>query len=217
MWGVAQAFELSLPPLTTRLHRRIRTSASHLPERWALLTLIVIGESVVAVALQTAGANWRVASVACAVLGFAAVAGVWWLYFDGQADVTLRGSTISVVVYSYAHLPLLIGLAAMSAGVRLLIDRAAQPHLGLGASVALCGGMVLYVLSLIGTRTVTIGGPWRLGIALKLGAVAVMVGLIGAETALPPVAVAAGLAGVLALVIVVERALVPTGRAMSAD
>ena len=77
--------------------------------------------------------------------------------------------------------------------------------------------MVLYVLSLIGTRTVTIGGPWRLGIALKLGAVAVMVGLIGAETALPPVAVAAGLAGVLALVIVVERALVPTGRAMSAD
>ena len=142
---------------------------------------------------------------------------MWWLYFDRQADVVLRGSTISVVVYSYAHLPLLIGLAAMSAGVRLLIDRAAEPHLGLGASVALCGGVVLYVLSLIGTRTVTIGGPWRPGVALKLGAVAVMIGLIGAEAALPPVAVAGGLAGVLALVIVIERALVPAGRAISGD
>src|SRR5207247_6587626 len=91
VWGIALTEELSLPPLTTRLRQRIRTSASHLPERWALLTLIVIGESVVAVALQTAGANWRVASVACAVLGVAAVGGVWWLSFDRQARQVLRG------------------------------------------------------------------------------------------------------------------------------
>ena len=34
VWGTAQVLELSLPPLTTRLHRRVPTSASHLPERW---------------------------------------------------------------------------------------------------------------------------------------------------------------------------------------
>jgi hypothetical protein len=38
-------------------------------------------------------------SATAAVLGFAAVAGIWWLYFDRQASV-LRGSTMSVVVYS---------------------------------------------------------------------------------------------------------------------
>ena len=208
LWGIAQVFELSLPPLTTRLHRRVRTSGSHFPERWALFTLIVIGESVVAIALETAGANWRVVSVAAAVLGFAAVVGVWWLYFDRQDDLVLRGSTISVVIYSYAHLPLLMGLAAMSAGVRLLIELAGHAHLGTGAAVALLGGAMLFVLSLIGTRTVAVGGPHRLGVSLKLGAVAVVLGLLLAQGAIPPVAVAGGLAGVLLLVVVLERAFI---------
>jgi low temperature requirement protein LtrA len=213
VWGIAQALELSLPPLTTRIQRRVRTSGSHVPERWALFTLIVIGESVVAVALETADANWRVDSVAAAVLGFAVVVGVWWLYFDRQADVVLRGSTMSVVVYSYAHLPLLMGLAAMSAGVRMLIERAGQAHLGASASVALLGGAALYLLSLIGTRTVTVSEHHRLGVSLKLGAVAIIGGLLGAESLLPPVAVAGGLAGILAAVVIAERTLIPPSQA----
>src|SRR5207247_1001917 len=82
LWGFALAFELSLPPASTRLHRRIPTGARHLPERWALFTLIVLGESVVAVAAATSGTNWRAPSATAAVLGFTAVAAVWWLYFD---------------------------------------------------------------------------------------------------------------------------------------
>jgi low temperature requirement protein LtrA len=208
VWVVAQALELSLPPLTTRLHRRVRTSPVHLPERWALFTLIVIGESVAAVAIATAGTDWRFDSAAAAVLGFAAVAGVWWLYFDRQASIVLRGSTMSVVVYSYAHIPLLIGLAAMGAGVRLLIERAGRDHLGTGPSVALLGGVVLFLVSLIATRTVTVAGPVRAGVSLKLAAGAVIVALIAANGVLPPLAVAAGLAVVLAAVIFVERAII---------
>jgi len=207
VWFVAQILELSLPPLSTQLHRRIPTSARHLPERWALFTLIVLGESIVVVAIATAGADWDFSSAAAAVLGFGAVAAVWWLYFDRQADVVLRGSTMSVVVYSYAHIPLLMGLAALSAGLRLLIERAGEDHLGTGPSIALLGGVVLYLLSLICTRTVTVQRGHRLGVSLKLGAVAVILGLLAAETVLPPVAVAAGLATVLAAVIVAERTL----------
>jgi hypothetical protein len=47
----------------------------------------------------------------------------------------------------------------------------------------------------------------RLGISLKLAAGAVIVGLLAAETALSPLAVAAGLAAVLAAVVYVERTL----------
>jgi low temperature requirement protein LtrA len=204
---VAQILELSLPPLSTNLHRRIPTSARHLPERWALFTLIVLGESVVVVAIATAGASWSFTSAAAAVLGFGAVAAVWWLYFD-RADVVIRGSTMSVVIYSYAHIPLLMGLAAMSAGVRLLIERAGEDHLGTGASVALLGGVLLYLLSLIGTRTVTVEGPHRLGVSLKLAAGAIIVGFLAAEAALPPMAVAGGLVVVLAAVVYAERALI---------
>ncbi len=208
VWIVAQVLELSLPPLSTHLHRRIPTDPRHLPERWALFTLIVLGESVAAVAIQASSTHWHVSSVFAAVLGFAAVACVWWLYYDRQASVELRGSTMSVVVYSYAHIPLLLGLAAMGAGERLLIERAGQDHLGTGASVALLGGVVLYLLSLIGTRTVTVQGSHRLGVSLKLVAGAIILVLLLAESALPPVAVAAGLAAVLSAVVYAERVLI---------
>src|SRR6266568_1791588 len=209
VWIAAQLMELSLPPLSTRLHRRIPTSASHLPERWALFTLIVLGESVVAVGVGTAGTRWRLASVGAAVLGFVAVAAVWWLYFDRQEGVVLRGSTMDVVVYSYAHIPLLMGLAAMSAGVRLSIDHAGHGHLKTGAAAALVGGAVLYLLALVGTRTVTVGGPHRGGVSLKLGAAAVLLGLLVAADAIPVLAVAGVLAGVLAGVVFAERMLIP--------
>ena len=209
VWVVAQVLELSLPPLSTHLHRRIPTSARHLPERWALFTLIVLGESVVAVAIATAGAHWHFTSAAAAVLGFASVAAIWWLYFDRQGDVALRGSTMSIVVYSYAHLPLLIGLAAMSAGLRLLIQRAGEDHLGTGASVAFLGGAVVFIVSLIATRLVTVRGSHRRGVSVKLGAAAVILGLLAIQSVVPPLAVAAGLAAVLASLVFVERILWP--------
>jgi low temperature requirement protein LtrA len=208
VWAIALTLELSLPPLSTRLHRRIPTSPRHLPERWALFTLIVLGESVVAVAAATAGTSWRVASAAAAILGFASVAAVWWLYFDRQANVVLRGSTMSIVVYSYAHIPLLIGLAATSSGVRLLIERAGDDRLGAGAAAALIGGVVLYIVSLVATRSVTVVGPLGRGITLKLGASAVLLALLAAESVVPPLAVAAVLALVLVGVVALERTLV---------
>jgi low temperature requirement protein LtrA len=208
VWVVAQVLELSLPPLSTRLHRRIPTSPRHLPERWALFTLIVLGESVVAVAIATADTDWDVSAVSAAVVGFVSVAAVWWLYFDRQAGVALRGSTMSVVVYSYAHIPLLIGLAAMSAGLNLLIERAGEDHLGTGPSVALLGGAALFLLSLIGTRLTTVHGQHLLGVSMKLLAMAIILGLLAAEAALQPVAVAAALAVVLAVVVYGEKMLI---------
>ncbi|MBA2462419.1 MAG: low temperature requirement protein A [Actinobacteria bacterium] len=55
LWAVAVALDLSLPPLSTRLIRRVPTHGGHIVERWGLFTLIVLGESVVVVALGVAG------------------------------------------------------------------------------------------------------------------------------------------------------------------
>jgi low temperature requirement protein LtrA len=209
LWGVALALELSLPPLSTRIHRLVPTHGSHLPERWGLFTIIVLGESVVAVALETADSDWHASSAAAAVLGFCAVVAVWWLYFDRLAGVVLPGSSPAPVVYSYAHLPLLVGLAAMSAGVTLLIERAGEDRLGTGASVALLGGVMLYLGSLVATRSVTVGGLQPLGASLKLGAMAVVLALLVSERALPPLAVGGGLMVVLAALVVAERSLYP--------
>ncbi len=215
VWGIALALELSLPPLSTRLHRLVPTHGSHLPERWALFTLIVFGESVVAVARETSDASWRLDSATAAVLGFTSVAAVWWLYFDRQAAVALQGTSPAPLVYSSAHLPLLIGLGATSAGVRLLIERAGEDHLGAGASAALLGGVLLYLLSLVVTRSVTVTGPRRVGVSLKIGAAAVILGLLLAQRAFSPVGLAAGLAMVLVAVVFAERTLIPPSQSAS--
>ena len=53
LWGVALAWEYSLPVRFRRFHSAIPVSTSHVPERFGLFTIIVFGETIVAVALGT--------------------------------------------------------------------------------------------------------------------------------------------------------------------
>ena len=49
-WGIALAWEYSLPTRFRRFHGEIPVSTSHVPERFALFTIIVLGETIVAAA-----------------------------------------------------------------------------------------------------------------------------------------------------------------------
>src|SRR5918994_6710375 len=138
-WAVALAVDVILPPLSMRVIRRVPVHAGHVVERWGLFTLIVLGESVVVVALGTAGSDWHPSSAAAAALGFAAVACVWWLYFDRLDDVRLQGGGPAIVIYSLAHLPLLMGLAALGAGIALVIEQAGGEHVRGGAAAVYLG------------------------------------------------------------------------------
>jgi low temperature requirement protein LtrA len=206
LWGLALALDLSLPPLSTRLIRRVPTHGGHVVERWGLFTLIVLGESVVVVALGVAGSNWQAASATAAIAGFVAVAAVWWLYFDRLPEVRIRGSAPAIVVYSYGHLPLLMGLAAMGAGLGLTIEHAQDTHLGAGESVAYLGGAALFLLAMIVLRTVMIGRPLAFGIMLKISAATLLLVLAALQGRLPTLVLAAAPAVILATLLVIDRA-----------
>ena len=91
LWGIGLTVDIGVPAFSgPRLVHRIPIHASHIPERFALFTIIVSGESVVAIALGTAGSNWQTSSAAAAGLGFLAVACLWWIYFDVGAGLALR-------------------------------------------------------------------------------------------------------------------------------
>ena len=197
LWGIGLVVDLSLPPLSTRLHRAIPTGGRHVPERWGLFTLIALGESVVAVALGSSEAEFDRASSVAAALGFLVVAALWWLYFDGFEGVTLQGGSPTPVFYSYAHLPLLIGLGSVSAGISLLIEQAGEDHLETGAAVALLGGTALYVLALLVAHSLTLRAAWRAGLRHKGAAVAVLGAILLASRLLPPIATVAALLAVL--------------------
>jgi hypothetical protein len=69
------------------------------------------------------------------------------------------------------------------------------------------GGAMLFLLSLIATRVVTVNAAHRLGVSMKLAAVALMAALLAAQSALRPVALGGCLLAVLVALVYLEHAL----------
>ena len=130
----------------------------------------------------------------------------------GVAKADLQTAEVSVSPRTNANGDEIVGYTAsntVTAVVRRLGDAGAviDAAVGAGASAAFVGGVVLYVLALVGTRSVTVGGSRRTGVSLKLAFAAALVVLVLAQRWLPPAALAAATALVLAALVVAERAL----------
>jgi low temperature requirement protein LtrA len=158
LWGVALVWEYSLPWLARRLFVAVPVHGSHMPERFALFTIIVLGESVLAVALGVAGRDWAASAVVIAALGFLVAAAIWWLYFGHGVEFRLDPSWRSILVFAYAHIPLLAALTAVGAGITLAIEQSSEPGLDIGTRWALAGGAALYLACLtVAQRTLALG------------------------------------------------------------
>ena len=201
LWGVALAWEYSLPVLFRRWHASIPVHTSHLPERFALFTIIVLGESVVAVALGTADSEWQLSSAAIAALGFFAAAAIWWTYFGGGSELALQRSVTPVLVFAHAHIPLLAALTAVGAGISLAIEQAGQDHLDAGSRWALAGGAALYLACVtVAQQATVLGFPPRTVQSRAVGVAALVVlALLGGE--LEPFVFTALTTGVLVVLV----------------
>ena len=93
-------------------------------------------------------------TVAAVVLGFTAVACLWWLYFDvvavaaehrfEHAPVSERNN-IARDSYNYFHLPMIAGIVLMALGLKKVFGDL-DSTLKLVVSFALFGGVALYLL-----------------------------------------------------------------------
>jgi low temperature requirement protein LtrA len=200
IWTVAFAIDLGTPWIAVRHSAAVPPDGAHLPERFGLFTLILLGESVVAVmhGMQSQE-DWSVPAATVAFLGMAITFAIWWWYFDGAAAASeqhLRSprDAVRFHVWSYLHLPFYLGVAVAGVGIeRIVHSGAAEAQHGadgmiLGMSVAL----VMAALTLIGAT-----GPERhvvrrrLPVQLGLAAGAAMVGAGSGH--LPPTALVVSL------------------------
>jgi low temperature requirement protein LtrA len=173
LWGVALAWEYSLPWLSRRLFASIPVHTSHVPERFALFTIIVLGESVLAVALGVAGRDWALSAAGIAALGFFVAASVWWLYFGHGVEFSLVQSALPILVFAYAHIPLLGALTAVGAGITLAIEQSGESGLDTGTRWALAGGTAAYLVFLtIAQRALVVGFLPRTALSRAVGVAA---------------------------------------------
>jgi low temperature requirement protein LtrA len=210
IWALAIAVDLLTGLVAYLRGGDVPRHRSHMPERFGLFTLIVLGESVIAVSLGTARADWAVGSVLTAILGFALAAALWWMYFARfDADVfnwALAGGTRErrrSFVFGYGHLVVFAAIAAVGVGVWLGIEEAirgghathAAPVLGIALAGALTGLSLvqsaapgsLPSATLARRAALVVGAVALAAVGGRLSALALMAlvaGAVGAETVL---------------------------------
>jgi low temperature requirement protein LtrA len=204
LWGVALAWEYSLPVLFRRFHAAIPVSTSHVPERFALFTIIVLGETIVAVALGTAGRDWALEAAIAGALGFVAAATLWWIYFGTGAGMEMRPTTRAILVFTHFHIPVLAALTAVSAGIALAIAQAPHEHLDEGARWALSGGAAAYLACLTVAQRALIRGVSQRKVAARTVAMLGLILLPVAGADLRPVAFVGALTAILLALVVFE-------------
>ena len=131
-----------------------RLSKSHLPERFGLFVIIVLGEAMIGVINGVEKSKPLDSTVLLeGALGMTLVFAIWWLYFDFVARRTPRPAIRSTLPWSYLHLPLVMGITASSAAILNVI--AAKGSIGGGAHWVMAGAMAL-ILVVVGLLEYTL-------------------------------------------------------------
>jgi low temperature requirement protein LtrA len=139
--------------------RGFRVSPGHFAERFALIVIIALGESIVAIGTGIRG-ELDAGVVGGALLGLVVACALWWAYFDVVALVSerhfreARGERLLRIArdsYSYLHLPMIAGIILVALGVKKAIGHVEEP-LKTVPAVALLGGIALYYAGHLGFR-----------------------------------------------------------------
>jgi low temperature requirement protein LtrA len=194
---------MATPPLAVLAYEGVAFHAAHIAERYGLFTLIVLGESVVAVGASLADTGFDIRTGATAALGFGIAACVWWIYFGSVRWSALgRASVLRGFVWGYGHLFVYAGIAAMAVGVHLAAEAAhGGETLTLPGRTILAGGVASFLLAVTSVHLVTVLRWDAVATPRVLLAAGVLaLGLAGSP--LPPaVFVGAVLAGMLVLTV----------------
>ncbi|MGY1823113.1 low temperature requirement protein A [Geodermatophilus sp. SYSU D00079] len=217
LWAAALLAEALVPLLATRSSADVPLHVDHLPERFALFVILVLGESVAAIAHGLTDADWSSSAVPVAVLGFVLAAALWWSWFDLAGARAKRlldeageaNSDHAHDVYVFAQLPLTLALATVGAGLELAVVQSGEGDVPAGTRLLLAGGVVVYLLSVTVTdagmsRRTRRGWWWPLAGAVVAG--------LDALLDLPAAVVVGALAAVVVAVVVVGTVERATGR-----
>lgn len=139
-------------------------SPEHFAERFGLIVILALGESVVAVGVAAQSLEFEPALIGLAVLGVGAAVALWWPYFKDIAPAVEhrivaadpeRQVDIARESYTYLHLPLVAGIVLAASGVEEAV-LALHHHehagiagflLAIGAAVFCAAGAALMALA----------------------------------------------------------------------
>jgi low temperature requirement protein LtrA len=135
-------------------------SATHFAERFELIVIIALGESIVAIGVGAAGLALTAEVVIAALLGIALAAALWWAYFDVVALVAARHFheatghdrvRMARDSYSVLHVLIIAGIVLVALGIKKTLADVDEPLKPVPA-FALLGGIAVYLFGHIAFR-----------------------------------------------------------------
>jgi len=206
LWCVALAIDYAGPYV--RGVEGLVVSPLHFAERYGLIVIIALGESIIAVGVGAAGLELGAGEIAAAAAGLAIAGAMWWAYFDLVAPLAERrlGEAVSHArarlardAYSYLHLPMIAGIVLVALAIKTTLAHVDEPLAAVPA-VALGAGVSLYLLARTAFRLRVVGTLEAERIVAAVAAAA----LIPLAVAVPALVAVVAVAALLALLISYE-------------
>ncbi|QNE47496.1 low temperature requirement protein A [Glaciihabitans sp. INWT7] len=209
LWAVAVAIEIALLSFLSGQQAWLRTALDidHLVERVGLLVVIVFGESILTIISELDG-HWTVVSGLAAVLGFASVSLLAWIYFGHATSAVERGlrallqrGSITGLRDTVMYLPFLLvaGITLFATALGTAVAEAGHP-LPAGAVVSLSAGISLFFLAST-AESLRYGAPWRQVVLWGPAGILLPWGLAPLSNVIPAEGVVACSTAVIAIVL----------------
>ena len=137
-----------------------RLVPTHFAERYGLIVIVALGESIVALGVG-ADVGLSLGVTVAAILGVALVFELWWIYFDIVAIANVRRlvrapegreqNELARDVYSYLHFLLVVGIELAAFGLHEILAHP-EEHLETVPAFGLLGGVAVYLLGHVAIR-----------------------------------------------------------------
>ncbi len=218
VWLLGLLVEFTAPALSGDRGVAAPAHLEHFQERYALFTIIVLGETFVKTLSEIAKNGISLESQVFGGLGFLILIAIWWTYFDDVAGGHVRSESALAktpigngLIWTYTHLPLTGAITAFGvAGKKVVGVEAFDDAFKASYTWLLVLALVVILLSVASLDLVTrsphysIEAPERVGPRLVAAAVLVPVGFLVAAGTVEAVVGIGVIAAVMAAQIGVE-------------
>jgi low temperature requirement protein LtrA len=163
IWIIALLIDYATPYI--RDVSGFRVYASHFAERFGLVVIIALGESIVAIGTGLEGGELTAGVIAAAIGGLTIAAAQWWAYFDVVSLVArsklaeaqgIARNRLARDSWGVMHGLLIAGIVLVALGIKKALGDV-DVSLETVPAFALCGGAALYLLGHVAIRLRSVG------------------------------------------------------------
>lgn len=153
LWGIAIIIDLLTPITAGDKHYELPPHESHLPERFGLFTIILIGEAIISVVVKVSSLGLSFTTDIMGLMGLIIAFSIWWGYFEESKGAESRALKTGRLmgkyqIWLYSHFPLLVGIVAVAAGIRNAISSNFWNFIPPNEVWLICISLVIALLSL---------------------------------------------------------------------